>query len=80
MKNLKGKKVVLYRRVSTTDQKEYGNSLNTQQDSLRLFAENNEMIIDSDFQEDYSAKNFNRPAYIEMKQYVIQNRNKIFFS
>ena len=39
MKNLKGKRVVLYRRVSTTDQKEQGNSLNRQRDHLRSFAE-----------------------------------------
>ena len=32
MRNLKGKRAILYRRVSTTKQKETGNSLNSQND------------------------------------------------
>ena len=61
MNNLQGKRAILYRRVSTTDQKEFGNSLNAQQGSLRDFCEKNSMNIVKEFQEDYSAKNFNRP-------------------
>ena len=45
MSNLKGKNAILYRRVSTTDQKVYGNSLNAQKDQLRNFCEKNEIII-----------------------------------
>ena len=41
MNNLKGKKTILYRRVSTTDQKLLGNSLNTQRDALRDFCKSN---------------------------------------
>ena len=37
MKNLKGKRTILYRRVSTTEQKKTGNSLNSQKDKLRIF-------------------------------------------
>jgi len=77
MKNLKGKRVVLYRRVSTTDQKEYGNSLNTQRDSLRAFAQRHEMEVVREYQEDFSAKNFNRPAFSDLMNYVIANRKKI---
>ena len=37
MNNLRGKNAILYRRVSTSNQKEFGNSLNAQQSSLRDF-------------------------------------------
>ena len=77
MKNLKGKRVVLYRRVSTTDQKEHGNSLNTQRDSLRAFAEKHEMEVVREYQEDFSAKDFDRPAFTDLMNYVAQNRKKI---
>ena len=40
MKQYKGKNAILYRRVSTTDQKKYGGSLSSQKDSLREFVEN----------------------------------------
>ena len=36
MKNLKGKRTILYRRVSTTEQKKTGNSLNSQKDKLSI--------------------------------------------
>ena len=45
MKNLKGKKAILYRRVSTTEQKKTGNSLNSQKDKLRNFCYNKEIKI-----------------------------------
>ena len=37
MINLAEKKTILYRRVSTSDQKDFGNSLTTQQDRLKEF-------------------------------------------
>ena len=37
MNNLRGKNAILYRRVSTSNQKEFGNSLNAQKSSLRDF-------------------------------------------
>ena len=77
MKNIQGKRVVLYRRVSTTDQKEQGNSLNRQRDHLRSFVEKNEMIILNEYQEDYSAKNFDRPVYKEMKEFVLDNKKNL---
>ena len=61
MNNLRGKNAILYRRVSTTNQKLFGNSLNAQQNSLRDFCEKHHINIVKEFQEDYSAKNFNRP-------------------
>ena len=59
MKNLKGKKAILYRRVSTTEQKKTGNSLNSQHNQLIKFCQNKQIHTLKEFEEDYSAKNFN---------------------
>ncbi len=58
MNNLNGKRALLYRRVSTTDQKVFGNSLNAQKCSLKDFCDKNALNIVKEFQEDYSAKVF----------------------
>jgi site-specific DNA recombinase len=77
MNNLQGKKAILYRRVSTTDQKVFGNSLNAQQGSLRDFCEKNSMTISKEFQEDCSAKNFNRPEWQNLYKFAKKNKDKI---
>ena len=77
MNNLQGKKAILYRRVSTTDQKVFGNSLNAQQGSLRDFCEKNSMSIVNEFQEDYSAKNFNRPEWKRLNAFAKKNKKDI---
>ena len=51
MNNLNGKSAILYRRVSTTGQKLFGNSLNAQQGSLREFCTKNSMTISKEFQD-----------------------------
>jgi len=77
MNNLQEKKAILYRRVSTTDQKEFGNSLNAQQGSLRDFCKKNSMNIVKEFQEDYSAKNFNRPEWKRLNAFAKKNKKDI---
>ena len=77
MNNLQGKKAILYRRVSTTDQKEFGNSLNAQQGSLRDFCEKNSIDIVKEFQEDYSAKNFIRPEWKRLNAFAKKNKKDI---
>jgi site-specific DNA recombinase len=77
MNNLQGKKALLYRRVSTTDQKEFGNSLNAQQGSLRDFCEKNSIDIVKEFEEDYSAKNFNRPEWKRLNAFAKKNKKNI---
>ncbi len=74
---LRGKKAILYRRVSTTDQKNYGGSLNAQKSSLRDFCLKHQMIVVKEFQEDYSAKNFDRPEFKRLLQFAEQNMDKI---
>ncbi len=70
MKNLNGKTAVLYRRVSTTEQKDYGMSLPNQSERLGDFCDRNNIEIINDFEEDYSAKNFNRPVFTEMLKFI----------
>ena len=74
MNNLNGKSAILYRRVSTSDQKIYGNSLNAQQSSLIDFCHKNSMVIIEEFQEDYSAKNFNRPEWKKLNKFSKKNK------
>ena len=77
MNNLTGKTAILYRRVSTTNQKEFGNSLNAQKSSLRDFCHKNSINIIEEFQEDYSAKNFNRPEWKKLNKFAKNNKAKI---
>ncbi|MEY4125935.1 MAG: hypothetical protein RL737_124 [Bacteroidota bacterium] len=77
MKNLEGKRAILYRRVSTTDQKDFGNSLNEQNHRLREFCSSNGILNVIEFEEDCSAKNFNRPEFIKLLNYATLNKNKI---
>ena len=79
MKNLIGKKAILYRRVSTTEQKKTGSSLNSQKDLLRSFCHNNEIQIIKEFEEDYSAKNFNRPEWKKLNDFAKKNKLGIDF-
>lgn len=79
MKTLKNKRVILYRRVSTTEQKIHGNSLNAQRSSLRDFCEKKSMVVVKEYQEDFSAKNFDRPAFKELLAFAKQNKSKIDF-
>ena len=78
MNNLRGKRAILYRRVSTTDQRIHGNSLDAQRDSLRKFCLTNGVEIIKEFQEDHSAKDFeNRPVFQELLRFVKLRKNEI---
>ena len=77
MNNLRGKNAILYRRVSTSNQKEFGNSLNAQKSSLRDFCAKNSMGVVKEFQEDYSAKNFNRPEWKKLNDFAKKNKRDI---
>ena len=77
MKQHKGKNAILYRRVSTTDQKKYGGSLSSQKDSLREFCRKNEINIIKEYEEDFSAKNFDRPSIQNLLKFAKENRKDI---
>ena len=74
---LKGKTAILYTRVSTKDQKDFGNSLASQKRILELHCQTHGIFIANAFEEDHSAKNFNRPEFSELKKYVKANKNHI---
>ena len=60
------KKAVIYTRVSTEDQKENGFSLQEQESRLRRYCSREIIEIVAHYQDDHSAKNFNRPAFQQM--------------
>ena len=71
MSRLHGKRAILYRRVSTTDQRVYGNSLGAQRDALRAFCNSNGIEIIQEFEEDFSAKTFEkRGVFQELLDYA----------
>jgi len=71
------KTAVIYTRVSTDKQAEKGYSLREQEDSLRRYCKQNDYKILRHFQEDYSAKDFNRPEWKSLMQYLIKNKEQI---
>ncbi|KGL61927.1 recombinase family protein [Polaribacter sp. Hel1_85] len=74
MKNLKGKSVILYTRVSTTEQKENGHSLDQQEILLKNFCSKNEIKIIKQYEEDYSGKNFQRPEFKKLVEFSKKNK------
>lgn len=77
--NLQGKNVLVYTRVSTKDQKDFGNSLIAQRKAITNFCNSNEMNILEVFEEDYSAKNFNRPTFQNLKEFAKANKGKLHY-
>ena len=74
---LNGKTAILYTRVSTKDQKDFGNSLAAQRRMLESYCNFHRMEVAAHFEEDHSAKNFNRPEFQELKKYVKANKGRI---
>ena len=60
------KSAYLYVRVSTDEQKRKGYSLPEQEDRLLKYCKYNNIEVKGIYREDYSAKNFNRPAWKEL--------------
>lgn len=71
------KKAILYIRVSTDEQAEKGFSLRDQKQKLINYAAANGVEVLKVFEEDYSAKTFNRPVYKELLQYVKKHKKSI---
>lgn len=70
-------KAIIYTRVSTDDQAQNGYSLPHQQTILEKYCEFHRIKIVQHFQEDHSAKDFNRPEFIKLMALVKANRGKI---
>ena len=79
MRHLEGKRAVLYSRVSTSDQRQFGNSLIVQQTRLEDFCNKHSIKIVFVFTEDCSAKDFNRPEFQKLDKFVRTNKATVDF-
>ncbi|ABG57345.1 recombinase family protein [Cytophaga hutchinsonii] len=71
------KKAVIYSRVSTDEQAQLGYSLRDQERCLRLFCEKNDLEVVHHYQDDHSAKDFNRPQFQQFLRDVKSKRIKV---
>ena len=74
---MKQKTAVIYTRVSTDVQAEKGFSLRDQLDKLQRHCLQNNITILKHFQEDYSAKDFNRPEWKLLMNYLKKNKDQV---
>ncbi|MCL4114452.1 UNVERIFIED_CONTAM: hypothetical protein GTU68_007037 [Idotea baltica] len=68
---------IIYTRVSTDEQANKGYSLPHQKNVLELYCAHKDLHILKHYQEDYSAKNFDRPAFNQLLSYIKANRKTI---
>ena len=69
--------IVIYTRVSTDEQAQLGFSLRHQEESLRKYCAIKGYQVINHFQDDFSAKTFNRPEWLKLFEYVKRNRRAI---
>lgn len=70
-------KAIIYTRVSTDEQAQKGFSLPHQQMILERYCEHNGIEVVRHFQEDHSAKDFERPEFIKLMDLIRANRGMI---
>lgn len=73
------KKGIIYVRVSTDEQANTGYSLEYQQERLQKACEYERSEVLRVFKEDYSAKDFNRPEFQKLLEYVKSNKSEVDF-
>lgn len=66
--------VILYTRVSTDEQAEKGFSLRDQKEKLERYADANGYTVVQHFQDDHSAKTFDRPAFNKLLAFLKGNK------
>ncbi len=71
------KTAVIYTRVSTDTQAEKGYSLRDQEDKIRQYCRLNNIEVLMHFQDDHSAKNFDRPKWKLLMDYLQKNKKTI---
>ena len=71
------RKAVIYTRVSTDAQAEKGFSLRDQEEKIRTYCKLNNIEVLKHFQEDYSAKNFNRPEWKLLMKFLQKHKTEI---
>jgi site-specific DNA recombinase len=70
-------RVVLYTRVSTTDQADFGFSLEYQENTLKKYCKIKNETVVKVFTEDVSGKTFNRPEWNKLLAFVKANKKTI---
>ncbi len=68
---------IIYTRVSTDEQANKGYSLPHQKSVLEMYCQHKGINILRHYREDFSAKNFNRPAFNELAAYIKVNRKSV---
>lgn len=68
---------IIYTRVSTDDQADKGHSLPFQEEFLRQYCQIKKYNVLEHYQDDYSAKNFERPAFKKLFAYCQKNKTKV---
>src|SRR5690606_37157311 len=58
-------------------EEDFGHSLSAQKKAITNFCNGNQMDIIEFFEEDFSAKNFNRPVYTQLKGFAKRNKGRI---
>ena len=71
------KRGIIYTRVSTDDQAKYGFSLGHQKDMLEKYCQQNNIKIIKHYEEDYSAKDFDRPEFKKLRDFCKKEHKNI---
>ncbi len=71
------KNAIIYTRVSTDEQADKGFSLPYQKETLKRFCEIKKYNVIKHFQEDYSAKTFDRPEWKKLVTFCRANRKEV---
>ena len=71
------KRAIIYTRVSTDDQAIHGYSLNNQKDVLERYCRQNNFQIIKHYEEDYSAKDFERPEFKNLMEFCKKEHKSI---
>ena len=66
-----------YVRVSTSEQKKYGNSLETQRNNIEDFCFKQNIVLLKMFTEDFSGADFERPEFQELLKFIKANRGEV---
>lgn len=76
---MKTKRAIIYTRVSSDEQAEKGYSLQYQEEQLRKYCSNRDIIITHHYKEDYSAKTFDRPEFNKLMNFCKKNSGDVDF-
>lgn len=70
-------KAIIYTRVSTDEQADRGYSLPNQKERLETYCRINKIEVVKHFEDDHSAKSFERPEFKKLVEFAHQNKGKI---